>query len=456
MKKIALINPGREVQYAVQEPLHLGFIAAYLEHHDIDVRIIDELAGQDVAQELNRYSPDIVGITATTPLAPDAYRIADLCRQNGMLTVMGGVHASVLPEEALQHVDLVVQGEGEIAMLDIVRNQEIHSRMIARPYIKNLDEIPIPSRHLMQMDFYLRTKDRIPESYLYFVPPNTRTAAILTSRGCPYHCSFCHNTWKGMPYRLKSAELVIAEIQSLIETYKIEALFFIEDHFFINKKRVRTFCDLMRQQQIHLMWGGNSRVDHIDLETLQLVKDAGCRQITFGFESGSQRILDVLNKQTTVAQNRKAIEMCRQVGIIPQGTFMIGNPTETLEDVQATKRFIEETGIESAGICITTPYPGTDLWKWCEEHQLIPNTFNWADFTYANMPIPLSTKIHSDQLKQLQIELSNIVYFQRNKPLKLSKLITRSIQNSKSTFYSVFSLLKNPSLIPAVIKRIRF
>jgi len=455
MKKIALINPGRDEQYAVQEPLHLGFIAAYLELHGIEVCIIDELAGQDVVKELNRFRPDIAGITATTPLAQDAYRVASACRQQGILTVMGGVHASILPEEALKHVDLVVQGEGEVAMLDIVRDNEIHSRIITRPYIKNLNDIPSPSRHLMQMDFYLRVKERIPDSYLYFVPPNMRTAAIITSRGCPYHCSFCHNTWKDMPYRLKGAELVISEIQSLIDTYHIEALFFIDDHFFIDKNRLREICKLLHQQKITLMWGANSRVDHIDMETLKMVKSAGCRQITFGFESGSQRILDVLKKQTTVAQNRNAIEMCKQVGIIPQGTFMIGNPTETIEDVMATKRLIAESGIESAGICITVPYPGTDLWKWCEEQQLIPEHFNWASYTFVDIPIPLSKDLSPEQLKKLQKELSDIVYFQNSNPLDFMDLFSKSIHNLGGTFKSVCSLVKNPSLIPSFVRRIR-
>ncbi len=456
MVKVALINPGRDQRFAIQEPLNLGFIASYLEKNNVEVRIIDELAGQDVKNELNTYCPDIVGITATTPLAPDAYRIADMCRKKGILTVMGGVHATVLPEEALQHVDIVVKGEGEIALLDIVRNNNINSKIISRPYIKNIDDVPPPARHLMNMDFYLRTKDRNPDSYLYFVPPNTPTASILTSRGCPYNCMFCHNTWRGTPTRYNSAERVIEEIKELIEVYGIRALFFIEDNLFANKKRLKAICEMMKQNKIDIIWGGNARVDNINLEILQIAKDAGCRQITFGFESGSQRILDILNKKTTVEQNRRAIELCNQVGIIPQGTFMIGNPTETVEDIKATKKFIEDNNIECAGICITTPYPGTKLWTWCEEQNLIPDSLKWEEFTFDKVPIHVCNTISIDELKRLESEINRICFLRKNTPLKFSELISQGLMHPYKTITMLYRILRNPSVIPSLARRIRF
>jgi len=454
MVKVALVNPGRDQRFAIQEPLNLGFIASYLEKNNIELRIIDELAGQNVENELNEYHPDIVGITATTPTALDSYRIADMCRKKGILTVMGGVHASVLPKEALQHVDIVVKGEGEIAMLDIVRNNNISSRIISRPYIKNIDEVPPPARHLMEMDFYLRTKDRLPGSYLYFVPPNTPTASILTSRGCPYNCMFCHNTWRGMPYRSNSAERVILEIEELIETYSIRALFFIEDNLFLNNRRLQTICKMMKQNKINIMWGGNARVDNIDLEILQIAKESGCRQITFGFESGSQRTLDVLNKGTTVEQNRKAIELCNRVGIIPQGTFMIGNPTETIEDIKATKKFIEDNEIECVGICITTPYPGTQLWKWCEDHGLIPKSVNWSDFLYDKVPIHVCNTIPPDKLRRLQGEIARVTFFRTKTPIKLSRVIIKGLLHPSRLITGILRILKHPSMISALIRRI--
>jgi magnesium-protoporphyrin IX monomethyl ester (oxidative) cyclase len=449
-RKVALINPGKDQKYAVLEPLHLGFIASYLEKNGIEVRIIDELAGENVEDEINKYRPDIVGITATTPLAPDAYRIADMCRRMGMLTVMGGIHASVLPEEALQHVDIVVKGEGEVAMLDIVRNG-IRSGIVSCPYIKNLDEVPLPARHLMKMDFYLCSRDRMESFLTPFVPPHTKSASILTSRGCPYACIFCHNTWRDAPYRFNSAERVISEIEQLIEVYGIEALFFIEDNLFVNKPRLREIAELMKKNRLNIIWGGNARVDNVDLETLQLAKEAGCRQVTFGFESGSQRILDVLNKGITVEQSRKAIKLCRKAGLIVNGTFMIGNPTETTEDIRATQDFIRDHDIAKVGILITTPYPGTELWKWCESHNLIPQSFNWADFAYTKVAIPACDTMPPEEIDRQFHETRRI----GRQTVKFSQFILMNLAHPVETIVKIGKAIRHPAKIREFRRRLR-
>jgi radical SAM superfamily enzyme YgiQ (UPF0313 family) len=452
--KVALVNPGKDARYATQEPLHLGFLASYLEKNNTEVRIIDELAGQDVKREIEKYGPKIVGITATTPVFPDACDIADECRKNGILTVMGGVHVSVMPDEALEHADIVVKGEGEQAIVDIVNNHDIDSRIISRPYIKNLDDIPPPARHLMDMEFYLKVRDRITQSYLHFVPPFTPTASILTSRGCPYDCVFCHNTWKNMPFRFHSAERVIAEIEELKQTYSIGALFFIEDNLFVNKKRLLKICAEMKSRNIAIPWGANSRVDHVDLDFFKSAKDAGCEQITFGFESGSQNVLDTLRKKTTVEQNVHAIEVCNQLGIIPQGTIIIGNPGETLEDLEKTKAFIQNSAIESVGICIATPFPGTQLWNWAEEQNRIPDTYNWSDFNYHNVPIPLCDAVDMEELKKVQLEMQFILLGKKKNKLKISEIVKLSLNDQAKAMNALKMALKSPAKIVSVLKRI--
>ena len=453
MKSVALINPGTGMSY--QEPLNLGFLASYLELHNVPVIIIDEQAGQDVMLEIDKFQPDIVAITSTTPTVPDAYRVADNCRKKGIFTVMGGVHATIMPEESLQHVDIVVKGEGEIALLDIVLNNNIDSRIISRPYIKNIDDIPIPARHLMNMEFYLKTKDRIPDSYLYFVPPNTKTASIISSRGCPYNCIFCHNTWKDMPCRYNSPERVVTEIKQLVDKYGVQAVFFIEDNLFVNKKRLMLICELIKKEKIDIIWGGNARVDNIDEDILQIAKSVGCRQVTFGFESGSQRTLNLMNKGTTVKQNIDAISMCNKVGIIPQGTFMIGNPMETYEDVYKTKKFIEDNQIESAGICITVAYPGTKLWDWCKINNKIPKDFKWEDFTFGKNPIQICDEISYDELRRIQFEIDQISFLRKNNSLDISKLIKSSIEHPDRFITMIKTLYNNPKLIHNIMSRIR-
>ena len=169
MKTVALINPGKDQHYAMQEPLNLGFIAGYLESIGHRVAIIDELAGQDVKKELSAVSPDIVGITGVTPLATDMYRISDMCKKDGYLTILGGVHANVMTAEALQHADIVVCGEGEYAFEKII-NDKITTGIVQGTPVKDIDSIPLPARHLMQMEYYVRTKDHIPHSVYYFIP----------------------------------------------------------------------------------------------------------------------------------------------------------------------------------------------------------------------------------------------------------------------------------------------
>ena len=439
MKKVALINPGRDPSFAIQEPLNLGFLASYLEANGVTVSIIDELAGQDVVQELARFQPDLVGITATTPFAEDAYRVADYCRSQSLRTVMGGVHANVMTEEALGHVDIVVKGEGEYALLKIV-GEDIKSGVIQGEYVKNLDEVPRPAYHLMQMEFYMRTKERLPGTYLHFVPSSRRVASMLTSRGCPFNCLFCHNSWRGLPYRFNNAERVLEDIKYLIKEYSIGTIFFIEDHFFVNKPRLKKICEMLIEQKLNIVWGANSRVDNLDEETLRLAKKAGCRQVTFGFESGCQKTLDYYNKRTKVEQNRQAIALCKKVGVLCQGTFIIGGPEETAQDIKETQEFIRQNPIDSAGICIATPFPGTGLWEKCKQEGLIPPRLPWSQFTFDQVPFHICKNLSNEQIWSLYLETCAIA--DKRKYGNMSTLLRFFMENP--TLY-IKNILRNPS-----------
>lgn len=403
--KVALVNPGRGKRWTVSEPLNLGYIASYLEQNDIEVKIIDQLAGQDVKKEISAYGPDIVGITATTPLAPVAYKIADMCRGKGILTVMGGVHASVMPEEALTHADIVVVGEGETAMLDIINNG-IRSGIVSHPYIKDIDELPSPARHLMRQDFYLRKLDALGEilAFLHFFPPSTKVATLLTSRGCPFRCIFCHNSWRQTPVRFHSAERVLSEIRELKEIYGVEAIFFMDDNILANKPRLEKICRMIIEEKLDIAWGCNASSHYANPRIAQMIREAGCREVVFGWESGSQRILNVLEKRTTVERNREAIRICKQAGLVVTGTFMIGNPTETIQDIKLTQQFIKDNDIDMHAVCITTPYPGTKLWDWCNEQGLIPRSFSWSHFNQNDLKVSACDTIPAKELRKLYLE----------------------------------------------------
>jgi anaerobic magnesium-protoporphyrin IX monomethyl ester cyclase len=376
MVDVALVNPATYAYSTVHPPLNLAFIASYLEKNGVSVKIIDEVAGQKAEKELERSDPKIVGITALTASVLKAYRIADFAKENlDALVVMGGVHASAMSDEALQHVDVVVKGEGERAMLDIVKNG-VNSRIVSRQFIKNIDEIPIPARHLMNMYFYLGQTQKIGGKEV------KKVGSLITSRGCPYRCIFCYNSWRDTPVRFHSAKRVVEELEHLRETYDVKYFTFSDDSFTAYKKRLETICELMIEKKLsEIPWDCPTRADLVNLEMLKMMRKAGCMQIFFGFESGSQRILDILKKGTTVRQNEEAIKLCKQAGIRVHGSFMIGNPTETLEDIKATERFIKKNDIDSADVSIAIPFPGTKFWKWACEHNLAPQEKDYPRLT---------------------------------------------------------------------------
>lgn len=401
MKKVALINPGKNQEFADNEPLNLGYLAAYLGSHQIDVKIIDQLAGDDVKLELKEYKPDFVGITATTPLVSDAYEILTYARQHGYTTIIGGVHASVLPQEASEHADFVVIGEGESALLNIVQGFQ-KEKIVRGTLVKNIDDIPCPARHLMKLNFYVSKRNRLPTAHLYFLSRQMRLASMITSRGCPYHCIFCHNSWRGVPVRYNSADRVINEIMYLRENCGVDAIFFMDDDLFVNRTRLKSICEAIYANKIRIAWSANARVSSVDLEILKIAKKAGCRQINFGIESGSQRILDMLEKKTTVEQGETAIKLANAMGLLVYATFMIGNPTETWQDIDLTRKFILRNRIDSIGIGITTPYPGTKLWEWCQKHNLIPPSYSWRDFNMESCPIPANENFSKDEIERIK------------------------------------------------------
>jgi anaerobic magnesium-protoporphyrin IX monomethyl ester cyclase len=441
MTKVALIQPGKDPSCSIHEPLNLGFIASFLIKNGVDVRIIDELVGQDVKKSLEDFKPDIAGITATTPLANDAYRIAEMCKSMGILTVMGGVHATIMPDEALKHADIVVKGEGELAMMDII-NKNIRSGIVSAPYIKNLDDVPMPARSLMDMDFYLGCKDRFPDGWLCWVPPHTKTASILTSRGCPNSCTFCHNSWKGLPIRFNSPERVIEEIKILVNDYKAKALFFIDDNLFFDKKRLAKICELMKENKIDIIWGAQSRVDNIDEDILGIAKDAGCKMVSFGFESGSQKTLDSLSKRTVVEQNKKAIEMCKKAGMPFFGYFIIGCPGETMEDAMMTKKFIEENDIEYCACGLMIPFPGTKIWDWCKEKGIVPKDFSdWDSFRSDKISFYANDTIPADELKKVFNDIQKMIMFKRLKKHPF-KIFIETIRNPRDRIGKALRIAK--------------
>ena len=402
--KVALINPAAKGTGATVEPLNLGYIAGYLEQNGIEVRIIDQMAGDEVSRETAAFHPDIIGISCMTPLAIEVYKIADMCRKQRILTVMGGPHPSAMPQEALEHADVVVVGEGEKAMLDIVKDG-ITSGIVSRPYLENIDETPLPPRHLMKQKFYLHTVSKLKKSMLAFLGPDlpsVKTGAVLTSRGCPFRCIFCPNSLRQPPVRFHSAERVLDEVRQLKGDYGIEAMAFLDENFLVNKARVEEICRKMADEKLNILWSCAASAHYVNRQTAAMIREAGCRQVIFGFESGSQRILDILDKSATVEQNKEAIRVCKEAGLMVSGLFMLGNPTETIEDVRLTQKFILENEPDEFYVNITTPYPDTKLWAMCNDK--IPRPINWGDFYQGSLNVYPFSPFSKAELGRLFVE----------------------------------------------------
>jgi len=338
---------------------------------------------------------DIVGISAMTTMINDAIKVAAVAKRHNPDTkvVIGGPHATVLPEETLSNpnFDAVVVGEGEMTFLDIIKNggnfegikgvvyrdrKKIVSNKPRDP-IGNLDTIPFPAIDLIDVEKYTRNWFQLDS-----VSPNLRGMNIIASRGCPYKCSFCQPTLKrmfGEVVRRRSADNIISEIQHLHDKFRLSAFMFQDDTFIVDMKWVFEICDKIIAEKLDLIWGCNVRVNLLSRDLLIKMRSAGLRKINFGIESGSQRILDtVYNKGITLQQVKDAARTSRELGIRSQGYFMLGAPTETREEIEQTIRLAKGLDIDEATFSITTPLPRTYLYD--QIKHLITKDFSEFDY----------------------------------------------------------------------------
>ena len=449
MAKLVLVNAGKNYEYGLLEPLNLLSLAAYAKKFGHQVAIADQLAGENIYKKIKELNPDFVGITATTAVISDAYETADWCRKEGYKVILGGVHVSVMPEEALEHGDFVVIGEGENALIKIIEGKT-KERIVSGKVIENLDSLPKINRDLLDMKYYQGGKDRNPGSHLHFVPPNTKLSGILATRGCPFNCIFCHNSWRGLPVRMNSAKHIIEEMKELETKYGTQAVFFMDDDFLMSRKRVKEFCKLYKKAGLKITWGCQARVTAVDDEILKEIKDANCKQIMFGFESGNQRILSIVkNNTTTIEQNKRAIRLVKKAGILACGNFMIGNPTETEEEIADTKRFILENKLDGFGITISTAFPGTKLWKMCEEKGIIPKKIDWREFNTSNSTFNLSC-VSYERLQEIWNDFLNLAL--KNNPQAAPKNILKVA--IKHPGKAIRRLIENPRAGLVILKRI--
>ena len=384
-----LIHPDSPRRYGIGGacafPLGLGYIAAVLEE-DHDVKVIDvcaeKLDNDSLRKKITKINPEIVGITSDTLSFQRAIEIAELIKQidKETIIVIGGAHSNALPTYPLKYdcFDMSIYGEGErtvVELWDIIEREKSYedvkgivfkenNEIIINPkreLIENLDELPFPARHLFPMDKYTG------EFGLYVSP----IYPVGTSRGCPFSCAFCsNNVIFGKRYRSRSPRDIVNEIELLITEYGAKGIYFREDIFTLNKKRVIEICNEIKERRLDFKWVCESRVDTINEDMLRSMKNAGCELIWFGVESGSQKILDRIHKQITIAQSRDAFKLCKKIKLRAGASFLIGVPGEKIEDIYRTIDFAKELKPEFAWFNIFTGYPISPLYEYVVKSRL--------------------------------------------------------------------------------------
>jgi len=349
-------------------PLGLCYMAAVLERDGHEVKILDcppnDYVINDVIKEVGKFRPDLVGVACITPLVNVVKNIIHLVQEKypEIVTLVGGPHIMVADEKDLKELNanISIKGETEITLVKIAKDissyKNKHETVFGEK-VMDLNALPMPARHLVNMKKYTA----LPNTYKKY--PNV--GHIITSRGCPFTCTFCADANSG--YRQRSVDNIIEEVKMLIKDYGVKEIAFWDDIFPLNRKRTLEFCERMIKEGIKIDWSCYSRVDLLDEELVTAMKSAGCWNMFLGLESGDQEILNNIKKRTTLEQIREKMKLLKKVGIEVRGSFVLGLPGETPEKARKTIDFAIDVDPDYAQFTLTTPFPGTELYKTSEK-----------------------------------------------------------------------------------------
>lgn len=400
--RILLISPKSSV-WNSRSHIHmgLGYLAgALIASGYEDVTLFDaEVEDESVDSLLARERFDLVGISSPTPLIYEAWEAAAQAKKQGAITILGGPHLTLMPDESIQRaeVDLVVRGEAEDSLVEIVREVEgalrgtrerdpsrpsdalpacqfeaisglswkdaagqvVHNPN--RPLRRDIDELPWPAYHLFKIERYTNLQP-ITDG----LDPKARAYTLVTSRGCPYQCIYCSKPITGNTWRGRSPKDVVAEWRYLVEEMKATEIGITDDVWNLQLDRAKEICRLLiREGLTHVPWVTvhGMRADHSDAELFQLMKQAGCKRVGFGVESGNQAVLDAIKKKQTLDDVRRAFQAAKAAQLQTMGFFIFGLPTDTEASMDDTIHFALELDPDLANFMIAAPYPGTELWE---------------------------------------------------------------------------------------------
>jgi anaerobic magnesium-protoporphyrin IX monomethyl ester cyclase len=366
----------------------LACLAAVAEREGMDVRIIDaaaeNLSVEQTVTELREYKPDIAGISSTTAGIVASGKLAECLKKidKRIITIIGGCHVTALPEETLAEFtsfDIAVIGEGEVTLTEMLRALDktgtipmtipgtahrlnSHFSLNAhRPLIHDLDMLPLPAWRLLRgfPDSFLPSPARINRS---------PCASVVLARGCPNRCQFCDRSVFGNKVRSYSPAYAINMLRDLANNFGVREILIEDDTFIISPKWVKEFCERLMSEKIDITWSCLGRADRVTPDILNLMREAGCWHISYGIESGDQRILDAMEKGENLSRMEEAVRWSRDAGLKTKGFFMVGLPGETTESLRRTKELTLKLPLDDISVMQLTPFPGTALYKNAAEY----------------------------------------------------------------------------------------
>ena len=472
--KFSFVNAGpnadlddreRKKSIGAWPPLGILYMAAVLQQKGVEVSVLDQAAKgltvKETAKWVNAQNPDILGFSTFATSGRTAAAIsAEVKKENPNVTVVfGNYYATFNSERVLRKypsVDIIVRGEGERSVVDLVDCLKKRGRLkdvlgtnfrseggvastADSPLIKDLDSLPFPDRSLVDDDYHsvMAGANVAPKKF----------TSILSSRGCIYRCRFCcctqfaHSRW-----RSRSVENTMEELRFLAsERYK--QFIFVDDNFTGNPKSVIKLCKEMRREKLDIEWICEGRVDTGSYEMFWETAHAGCKILYFGIESANQRILDYYNKRITPEQSRTAVRTARKAGADAiVGSFIVGAPDETREEIRNTIEFAKKIPIDLPQFNILGVYPGTDIWDECEAKGLLKDDDYWEKGVAVSKIYPTAVPY-----KEIRWMIHQGFYHFVRRPAFISKQMGRLIKSP----YRIKTALSNAARFGSVIENIR-
>ena len=434
--------------WGVVPPLGLAYIASVLEKENHKVSIIDapalNLTKQETLEELKKLDPDVVGITCMSSTIRGALEAAQIAKEVGAITVIGGSHVSACPKEILSYefVDYGLIGEGEHTFPLLTKALEEKSTLKDIPglvykkdneieinpgygLVKDLDSLPLPAYHLLPIKKY--------NLVIALHPMMT----MVSSRGCPGRCGFCFKKPGDLgPLRFRNPQKIVDEMEFLVKNYKIKEIVIADDNLTTSKANIREICNEILKRNLKFRWEAPTRVDFVDLDILKLMKKAGCRRLRYGVESGDKRILKLMRKGISLDRVRDVFKWTKQAGIEAFAYFIIGYITETEESIKKTINFAKEINPDMIMFCAATPLPDTNFYDLAVEQNFVDKNY-WKDYTLGktNERLPYFVKDTNKWVKKAYRQF----YFRPGYILKMISKI-RSWNEIKKYYYAAIGL----------------